>query len=121
MPSQQGRYFIATISYANCNVDEEGVVGVRWLPAYLHSDNACVKWVLGQLEVGASGFKHYQLIFSVNKKMTIVGAKKLFPDFLSPHLELTRSEAAEAYVQKEDTRILDSQFEYGVNSIYRSY
>lgn len=121
MPGMQGRYFIATISYANANVDEEGVVKVRWTPRDLHSDNEPVKWVLGQVEIGNGGFKHYQLIFSVNKKMTIVGAKKLFPDFLSPHLELTRSEAAEAYVQKEDTRFLDSQFEYGVNSIYRNY
>jgi len=121
MPSLQGRYFIATVSHANCNVDEDGHVAVRWTPKDLHSNNESVKWVLGQLEVGLGGFKHYQLIFSVNKKITIVGAKKLFPDFLSPHLELTRSEAAEAYVQKEDTRILDSQFEYGVNSIYRLF
>lgn len=121
MPALQGRYFIATMSYMKANFDESTNLPRdrdRWSPAIFHMNNDKVEWVKGQIEEGAGGFRHYQFIFSMNKKTTITGALKMFPDYCKPHLELTRSEAAEDYVCKDDTKVAESEFEYGVNKYW---
>jgi len=118
MPSQQNRYFIVTASYAKSRVDECGVLYADpWTPETFYADNDDVIWVLGQREIGVgeTGFEHYQFVFSTKKKITMKKAKSYFPVYLSPHIEPTKSAAAEEYVRKEETRVPGTEFELGVN------
>lgn len=117
MPSAQARYWICTASYARSRVDDCGDLLVDpWTPNTFFADNDDVIWVLGQREIGVgeNGFEHYQFVFSTKKKITLTKAKSFFPVYLSPHLEATKSAAAEEYVRKEETRVPGSQFELGV-------
>lgn len=115
MPSPQGRYFIATLSCKECT-DKADEWGSQWTPSDLFYNYDEVVWVMGQKEIGAGGFWHYQFVFAVDKKMTIVKAKKLFCK-VNPHLELTKSDAADKYVRKEDTKVPGSEFEYGAKQV----
>lgn len=69
-----------------------------------------VCWIKGQLEEGAGGFIHWQIIIQLRKKARLAGVIKIFGPY---HAEATRSEAAEEYVWKEDTRVAGTQFELG--------
>lgn len=116
MPSPQNRYFIVTASYAKSRVDDCGVLYTDpWTPNVFYADNDDVIWVMGQRELGAEGFEHYQFVFSTKKKITMKRAIALFPKHLSPHIEPTKSAKAEEYVRKEDTKVPDTEFELGVN------
>ena len=53
-----------------------------------------------------------------SKKVTLAQLKRCF--CTQAHVELTRSQAAEEYVWKEETRIPDSQFELGDRPIRRN-
>lgn len=70
-----------------------------------------LQFLSGQGEIGASGFRHWQVICAFNRKRTLTSAKTFFP--AETHLEFTRSSAARDYVQKEETRIPGTQFELG--------
>lgn len=86
-----------------------------WSPT-LHDDVAYVK---GQQEEGAeTGYQHWQFIIYFKKKKSLTAVKTVFPG--TGHYELTRSDAAEEYVWKEDTRVPDSQFELGEKPFVRS-
>lgn len=62
--------------------------------------------VLGQLEQGANGTKHYQLLVKT-PRIRFGGVKKQFP---RAHIEVARNVAAlEQYVQKDDTRVGELQ------------
>lgn len=74
-------------------------------------------YIKGQLEEGAGGFLHWQLIVWFARKQSIRGVRGIFGDF---HFELSRSELAEQYVWKEDTRIPGTQFELGVKPMRRN-
>jgi len=117
MPSPQNRYFIVTASYAKARCDSQGRLRLNpWTPNTFYADNDDVIWVMGQEEHGGvDGYHHYQFIFSTKKKVTLTKARSYFPCHLSPHIEPTRSEAAEEYCRKNDTRVPDSEFELGVN------
>jgi len=116
MPSPQNRYFIVTASFAKARCDGQGRLRLDpWTPEKFYADNDDVVWCLGQMELGEGGFQHYQFVFSTKKKCTVTKVKSFFPSYLSPHIEPTRSEAAEAYVTKEDTRVPNTEFELGVN------
>lgn len=104
MPALQGRYFILTIP-------------VRCLPVIPQPSNDLV-WLKGQKEIGEGGYEHWQLVCSFKKKVTITAAKQYF--CREAHVELTRSEAAEEYVSKEETRVPNSQFEYGKRPFKRN-
>jgi len=65
----------------------------------------------GQLEVGAQGFRHWQVVIRLKQKQRLTGVKLLFPP--ETHAEPTRSDAALAYVWKEDTRVAGTQFLLG--------
>lgn len=97
MPTVQGRYWILTIP-------------VRYLPAIPEPRDSLV-WVKGQQEIGNGGLHHWQLIAGFNKKVTLRMVKDHFCQ--QAHCELTRSEAAEAYCCKEETRVADTEFELG--------
>lgn len=94
--SAQGRYWILTIPFASWSVPET-------LPDK-------IKYLKGQQEIGESGYHHWQLL-CCSEKMRLNALKALF--CTQAHIELTRSEAADQYVWKEDTRVEGSQFELG--------
>jgi len=94
MPSLQARYFLLTIPHQD------------FLP-YLPPGTQYIK---GQLERGASGYLHWQVLVAFPKKVTCTRVKTIFGD--TCHVELSRSEAANDYVWKEDSRI-GHQFELG--------
>jgi len=89
-----GRYWILTIPHA------------QFTP-FLPQD---VVYSKGQLEQGAGGFLHWQFIAVYSKNVRISALIKTYGQF---HAELTRSDAALAYVWKEDTRVEGTQFELG--------
>ncbi|KAI3632020.1 hypothetical protein MIR68_009856 [Amoeboaphelidium protococcarum] len=53
-----------------------------------------------------------------NKKVTLTKAKSFFPN--QSHLEQSRSQAADDYVWKEDTRVPGTQFELGERPVQRN-
>jgi hypothetical protein len=91
----QGLYWILTIPHANFT---------PYLPPG-------VRHLRGQLERGESGFLHWQLLAILNRKARLASVKKTFGD--TCHAELSRSAAANDYVQKVDTRVEGTQFELG--------
>lgn len=103
MPSAQSRWWIATIPLSD------------WVPQLPEG----ATYVVGQGETGISGYEHWQFVLHSKKKTTLAGVK-LILGVESAHLEATRSDAAKAYVQKEDTRIAGSSFEYGEAPFDRS-
>lgn len=63
------------------------------------------------------GYLHWQLLVVLRKK----GTRKTIRGIFGPyHCELTRSEAADAYVWKEETRVSGTQFELGVRKLRRN-
>lgn len=76
-----------------------------------------LQWCRGQLEVGDGGFRHWQLVCACKKKESLAGIRSLFGPY---HAELSRSAAAAAYCWKEDTRVPNTQFEFGSMPIARN-
>jgi len=100
---RQGKYWIATVPYED------------WTPSL----NRGVQWCIGQGEVGATtGYRHWQFIVLFTSKQSLTSVRRILPS--SGHYELTRSDLAEKYVTKEDTRIADTQFEFGVRPAKRN-
>lgn len=77
-----------------------------------------VSYCKGQLEKGEGGYLHWQLFIILAKQSRLSAVKKLYGD--SCHAEPTRSEKAEDYVWKEDTRVSGTQFEIGAKPIKRN-
>lgn len=69
-----------------------------------------VDYYKGQLERGEGGFEHWQIVVSFKKKVRLGGVKTIFGQ--SCHAELTRSDAANDYVWKEETS-LGERFQLG--------
>lgn len=77
-----------------------------------------VVWVKGQKESGTSGgYLHWQFVVAFRTKASLAVVKRHFGRTV--HGELSRSEAASAYVCKEDTRV-DGPWEWGAKPILRS-
>jgi len=77
-------------------------------PAELPSDTA---WIKGQQEeCPTSGRLHWQLFVAFTKNQRIGGVRS---KLCGCHWEPSRSQAAELYVWKEDTRVEGTQFEIG--------
>lgn len=74
-------------------------------------------WIKGQLELGESGFLHWQIIVAFIRKASIRGVRDCFGPY---HCELTRSDAAADYVWKDDTAVDGTRFELGVKPINRA-
>lgn len=97
--------------------------GIFWLltiPVYeftpYHPPN--VAWIKGQLESGTtSGFVHWQIVVAFTTKKSLAGVKSIFG---TCHAELSRSEAANAYIEKDDTYIDGTRFEFGTKPIRRN-
>lgn len=109
----QARYWILTIKYED------------WSPPETLPD--AIQWLYGQAEIGqqvrdnapdAIGYKHWQFICYCFKPIRRNNLKRLF--CRSAYLAPTRSEAAEAYVRKDETAVPGSQFELGGKSFKRN-
>lgn len=57
------------------------------------------------------GYHHWQLVVGFKRAVRLTAVKQHFSN--STHCEPTRSEAANEYVWKEDTRVPDTQFQLG--------
>lgn len=93
---RQAKFWIITLSYAVCPQEPQLSANVVWLK--------------GQREIGEGGFEHWQFVCSLHKKGSVHTLQGLWPGC---HAEATRSDAADEYVHKEDSRVPDTQFEYG--------
>lgn len=71
-----------------------------------------VSYLRGQAERGEGGYEHWQLLAIWPKQVPMGTVKSSF--VLSAHCELSRSDASDAYVWKDDTAIPDTRFEMGV-------
>ena len=96
-PSPPAAYWILTIPEAAWTPPPE-------LPATL-------LLLKGQLEEGASGFRHWQVVVRLKSKQRLTGIRLLFPR--ETHAEPTRSAAALSYVWKEETAVPGTRFSLG--------
>jgi len=99
---EQGKYWLLTIPHAS------------FTPYHVPG---CA-WLRGQLERGASGYVHWQIFICTDTKRRRRWVKDTFGS--STHCELSRSSSAEDYVWKEDTRVPNTQFEFGSKPIKRN-
>lgn len=83
-----------------------------------------VSYIRGQLERGVQtgngqreGYLHWQLFVHFGAQQRLSHMRKVFGKY---HSEPTRSEAAESYVWKEETRIEGTQFELGKRPFKRN-
>jgi len=78
-----------------------------------------IAYIRGQSEIGNSTeYQHWQVYVHFKRTTRLAGVKKIFGTRV--HAEPTRSEAAEQYVWKEDTRVEGTQFELGKKPIKRN-
>lgn len=75
-------------------------------------------YIKGQQERGATGYHHWQLLAVFSKKLRTSAVKRYF--CREAHCEPSRSEAANEYVWKEDTRVEGTQFEIGSLPLHRN-
>lgn len=98
----QARYWILTVPHADF---------VPYQPPN-------VVYIRGQLERGGNtGYLHWQLMVAFKKKLRLGGVKQIFG--CTCFAEPSRSDAANSYVWKEDTRVEGTQFELGRLAIQR--
>lgn len=102
MPSIQGSIWLLTIP------------SHHFLP-YLPSN---CKYIKGQLETGVGGFVHWQVIVTFSRSVRLGALKSTFGD--ACHAELSRSDAADAYVWKDDTAVEGTRFELGSKPLKRN-
>lgn len=76
-----------------------------------------VAHLAGQLEHSQSNFLHWQLIATFTTQVRLAHVRRVFGD---AHAEPTRSDAARAYVRKEETRVDGTEFELGSLPIRRN-
>jgi len=102
----KGRYWIGTINQGHGT----------WGPPQTLPDG-CI-WLKGQQEQGSTTNNlHWQLFAAFNKNVR----RSFVTNSIGPgHWELSRSQAAETYVWKEQTRVADTQFELGSRALKRN-
>lgn len=80
-----------------------------------------VIYIKGQLErgieAGEQGYLHWQIFVNFGGQQRLSYVRKVFGDY---HCEPTRSQAAEDYVWKEETRVQGTQFELGNRPFQRN-
>lgn len=99
---RQGRMWILTIPHD------------KWKPCLPEA----VSYIRGQREIGAGGFDHWQVVAYLKKKGSLATLKGCF--CAEVHGELTRSEAAEGYVFKDETAVEGTRFELGQRPFKRN-
>lgn len=103
----QARYWLGTINEGH---------GVFVPPGSLTGNDNLV-WLRGQQEIGESGNRHWQLFAAFKSK---VRRNTVISCIGNGHWEPSRSEAAEDYVWKEETRVDGTQFELGQKAFKRN-
>ena len=99
----QGRYWVLTIPHEH-------------FTPYLHP---LVAYIKGQVELGVlTEYRHWQILVAFKVKQRLRSVKRIFGE--SCHAELSRSEASNDYVWKEETRIEGTQFELGELAVKRN-
>jgi len=81
---------------------------------YLPSSCAFIK---GQLETGAGGYLHWQVMCVLHRNARLSGVKSIFG--AECHAELSKSAAADAYVHKDETSVPNTRFELGQRPLQR--
>lgn len=77
------------------------------------------QWIAGQLECGNNtGYLHWQIVVAFASKKSLAGVKSCFGP--TCHAELSRSDAVNAYVQKDDTAVPNTRFDLGTKPIRRN-
>jgi len=108
----QARHWLLTI-----NDSDTGESWVR--PAGLLGPYSTIAWLRGQKEIGATTNRpHWQLFVSFKRAVRLAAIKKLFGN--RTFAEPSRSEAAEAYVFKDDTAVEGTRFELGSKPFQRN-
>jgi len=78
-----------------------------------------IAYVKGQREVGAdTGYEHYQVLAVYTTQVRLPQLKRDFG--VTCHAEPSRSDAADAYVWKDDTSVSGSRFELGKKPLKRN-
>jgi len=110
MPTPQFRYFILTIKSSSWD-----------LANVCDGNELCeeIAYITGQVEIGQSGFRHWQ-IYLVTKKPASVVRVKAIMKCPTAHVEPTRSKAAEGYCLKDETAVPGTRFEKGVKPFKRN-
>lgn len=108
----------------SCSANEMAPQARYWILTIPHNDFTPflpngVSYVKGQLEQGNdTGYLHWQMVAYFPKRIRLSSVKDIFGE--TAHCEATKSEAAEEYVWKEDTRVEGTQFELGKKSFKRN-
>lgn len=77
-----------------------------------------VDYCKGQMEKGENtGYLHWQCVAYTSVKRTLLWMRTVYGPY---HFEMCRSEAAEAYVWKDDTYVEGTRFELGVKPFQRN-
>lgn len=98
----QGRYWLGTL--------------YNWTPPDALPDSCT--WIKGQKEIcPTTSREHYQVIAGFKRAVRLAAVKRAVGN---GHWELTRSDAADAYVWKEQTSVEGSRFELGAKAIRRN-
>lgn len=106
---RQGRYWLCTIPWTPTEI--ESYDNRNELPPLPVECSEILVWSKGQGELGSTGYYHWQLMVGYSRKVSIRQLQQSFPR--GGHFELSRSEAANTYVWKEETRLDGTQFEIG--------
>jgi len=77
-----------------------------------------IKYIKGQLERGEQGYLHWQLLIVCSRSRSLAWLRGLFGDGI--HFTLSRSDAADAYVWKDDTAVVGTRFEIGLKPVRRN-
>lgn len=105
MPPAQARYWLLTIPENAWSPPEQ-------LPEP-------ISYVRGQLEQGGStGYRHWQILVTFKRAVRLRAVKSAF--CTEAHAEPSRSAAADEYVWKDDTAVVDTRFELGQKPIKRN-
>lgn len=102
------------------NGRRQGIFWILTLPVHTFTPflSPSLRWIKGQLEEGAGGFRHWQVVCAFQKKQALRGVTDLFGPY---HAELSRSSAASEYVWKDDSCVdAGFRFELGVRPIERN-
>lgn len=77
-----------------------------------------IQWCRGQKEIGANtGAEHWQVVVAFKKAVRMATVKRHFGEC---HCEVSRSNAANDYVWKEETAVKGSKFEIGEKALKRN-
>nr|QGF19349.1 replication associated protein [Antarctic circular DNA molecule] len=75
-----------------------------------------VTYIRGQLEIGEGGFVHWQVLVIFERSVRLAAVTKIFGP---AHAELSRSDAADEYVWKDETSVAGTRFELGIRKLRR--